>query len=352
VAGTSHVRAPQHAAGSPRWAFRRLRGPYEDAPATVERFSVADTPVAIAWTSEALRRALRPAIAHLETTARAAVMVTVADAVTSGVRMPPFPWEPGDVGPRGDVAAASGDGVQTSYFAPSRALSMYDADEQRGFFWVPNGDSLASHERAAPLRTIFHWIGVPRGRRLAHAAAVGTAGVGALLAGRGGSGKSTTALLCLLAGMEFAGDDYVAVASEPLPTAFGLFGTLKVTPETLALVSRARDALMVPPSGADKGIVLGSAVEGARVVRRLPLRTVIVPRVTRERQTRARRASAAEVMLALGPTTMFQLPGNDAVAFDQLTSLARRLPGWTLELGSDLAQIPDRVAELLTGGAT
>ena len=332
---------------SPRQVLELLCGPYEGAPVTVECFSVAGTPVSIAWTSDALRRALRPAIAHLETPDPAAIRVTVADSATSGIRMPPFPWRPDDVGARGEVARASGDGVQTAYFGPSKALSMYHAAEGRGFFWVPNGGALAPHERAAPLRTLFHWIGVTSGRRMAHAAAVGALGVGALLAGRGGSGKSTTALLCLLAGMEFVGDDYVAVGIEPHPVAFALYGTAKVTSETLSLVPRARDSLMVAPSGSDKGVVLASAVGGERVVRHVPLGAIVVPRVTRERKTRARRASATEVILALAPTTMLQLPGNDAAAFEQLTSMARRLPGWTLELGSDLAQIPGRVAEIL-----
>src|SRR5207237_110630 len=48
-----------------------------------------------------------------------------------------------------------------------------------------------------------------------HAAAVGNDGRGVLVVGPGRSGKSTTALACLAAGFDYAGDDYVVVSSEP-----------------------------------------------------------------------------------------------------------------------------------------
>ena len=45
------------------------------------------------------------------------------------------------------------------------------------------------------MRALFHWIMEDRGRALVHAAAVGRSDGGLLIVGRGGSGKSTTALV-------------------------------------------------------------------------------------------------------------------------------------------------------------
>ena len=330
-----------------RQTFDLLYQAYRQACVGVEHYRLGGTAVRIAWASQALRDALCPAIAHLHTVDPAATTVIVADSVTSGIRIPPFPWRPDDVGTRGEVATASGDGVLTAYFAPSNGLSMYDGRRCRGFFWVPNASLLPPYERAAPLRTLIHWIGAAKGHRLIHAAAVGSGGTGALLAGRGGSGKSTTALLCLLAGMDFAGDDYVAVATHPQPTAFSLFGTAKVTRHTLSLLPTAASALLAAPSDETKGIVLATLLDAGRIVERLPLRAIILPRVTREAETRTRRASPAEVTLALAPTTLFQLPMSDGTVLAELSALARRLPGWVLDLGSDVRQIPEAVRSVL-----
>ena len=67
------------------------------------------------------------------------------------------------------------------------------------------------------------------GRQLVHAAAVGTDEGALLITGRGGVGKSTTALACLEAGMQFLGDDYVVVGLDPEPQVYRLYGSAKLT---------------------------------------------------------------------------------------------------------------------------
>ena len=80
-----------------------------------------------------------------------------------------------------------------------------------------------------------------------HAAAVGTADGGVLIVGRGGVGKSTTALACLAAGMKYVADDYLVVQLDPEPRAFQLYGTAKLEasqlrhfPELQNFVSKSR----------------------------------------------------------------------------------------------------------------
>ena len=83
------------------------------------------------------------------------------------------------------------------------------------------------------------------------------------------------------------------------------------------------------------------------VAERMPLRALVVPKIVSSRETTARRASAAEVMLALAPTTMLQLPGNGAATFEALAALARSLPGWVVELGRDLERIPEVIGGII-----
>ena len=83
-------------------------------------------------------------------------------------------------------------------------------------------------ETAAPFRILFHWWSQSFGGQISHAAAVGRDGKGVLLAGRGGSGKSTTAICCVDAGMEYVGDDYVLLTRTPTPTAHSLYNSAKI----------------------------------------------------------------------------------------------------------------------------
>ena len=96
--------------------------------------------------------------------------------------------------------------------APIRASAASDVHARLGHYWVPDGNRAPPWEQAAPFRGISSSTWVARhGRRYVHGAAVGIGGRAALIVGPGGSGKSTTALTCFAAGMDYAGDDYCIV---------------------------------------------------------------------------------------------------------------------------------------------
>ena len=87
-------------------------------------------------------------------------------------------------------------------------------------------------EGGAPFRRQLHWALAPDALPV-HAAAVGDARGAALLVGRGGSGKSSTAVACLAAGLGFLGDDYCILRFEPEPVVHSLYCSAKVTNEEL-----------------------------------------------------------------------------------------------------------------------
>jgi hypothetical protein len=274
----------------------------------VEDLAIAGVRLRLSFADAAMRERILPALAHRSSSPAGTADVTFF--ITE--RSTPVP-------PEGDP------GTRVAYFAPSRALSVYDTARRVGTFSVPDATLLPFYERAAPLRTLLHWALEPYGCRLAHAAAVATSAGGALLAGRGGSGKSTTALGCLRNGFRYAGDDYVGVTLDgDAARAHSLFCTAKVA-----------------ESGEEEKTVLYLS----DVAPSFPLRAVILPRVAGG-VSRLRRASGAEALRALAPTTMFQLPGNGE-ALSSMAALARTLPAWSLELGDDRENIPGLVARAI-----
>ena len=68
---------------------------------------------------------------------------------------------------------------------------------------------------------------------LLHGGMMGTGGAGALILGPSGAGKSTLAMACLLAGMDYAAEDYVLISKKGALAAEPVFQTGYLTPDSL-----------------------------------------------------------------------------------------------------------------------
>jgi hypothetical protein len=307
--------------------FDRLAAPFAQKPGHGdELLNIAGIRIRLSFASEALREQLTPALLT-EAVWSAAALQSFTILIWEEAA-PEFPWRHEDLGPRGAIDAATTDTIRTAFAVGSSALSMLDLDRGLGLFRVRDARELPWYERAAPLRTLLHWMLESKGVRFVHAAALATGHGGALLAGRGGSGKSTTAMLCVEHGFHYAGDDYVAVSADARAHAIYTSAKLRI------------------PGDEEKSVVLVGEQFPQQIARTFPLRALIVPRVAGG-TSRLSRISRGEALRALAPTTLLQLPGSGASAFAELAELARKLPAWSLELGDDRAEIPRLVARAI-----
>jgi hypothetical protein len=208
--------------------------------------------------------------------------------------------------------------------------------------WLADAAALPWHERAAPLRQIWQWWSAAGGVRIVHAGCVGTEAGAALLVGRGGSGKSSTAVLAALAGLDYVSDDYCLLEPEPVPVAYALYSTAKLHPDHLArLPGLPPAAVLRPIEAGEKAVVFLERAAPERMASRLPVRSVIAPCVTGVDRPRLERLSPARALLALAPSTLMQLYRHSGSGCEDLADLVRRLPCWRLELGGGLADVPD-----------
>ena len=239
--------------------------------------------------------------------------------------MEPFPWNGGHLGRGGAVAGLSHGPVRATAAADDTSLMLWDAERRIACCWFAGLAGVTRWDRAAPLRTALHFALAGPRRQLVHGAVVGMGGRGVLLAGPGGSGKSTTTLACLQAGMQVVGDDYAAVElpAGP-PRAWNLFRSIKVG---------EREA---GPGGRDnrRTLLLGEDLPGS-ASEMLELSAVLLPRVTGGPHSSVATATSAEALRALAPSTLLQTPYEEQPNMGLLAQLARSVPAYHLNLGAD-----------------
>jgi hypothetical protein len=314
-------------------------------------FVIAGRPFRIRVAGPALAAALLPALERCRREAGpSGVAVTELrawDSVGSGVPPPRPPWSVDDYLPRDEVRGSGEKGIDASYALADRILSLWSRDENRGRFWVDDAAALPAWEPSAPLRNLLHWALADAGLAFAHAAVVGTTAGGILLAGRGGAGKSTTAMVCVDAGWRYISDDYCVLDGSGQPTAHALYGTAKISPWALERLSGLASC---QGSQRDDGkVVLNLATSRpALLADALPLRAVVIPTVAEATGT-LRRLSLTAGARALAPSTLFQLPGARQSSLGTIAAILQQVPVFGLEVGPDLTAIPGALRPALEG---
>lgn len=283
---------------------------------------------------------LASALTHLVKARPSKPELTIG-AWTGEIALPPFP-----AGVPTDRPWIINQYPYQCFFQPA-GPTFYLLDQQEGWaiYWLANAQQLSLADSAAPFLPIFHWWLSQSQAQVIHGAAVGLADGGVLLAGKGGMGKSSTAFCCLAAGWFYLADDYCLVTTNPTPTLHSLYHSGKIhfsDTNRLPQLQQAKSSLAF--DSADKALYLFH--DQFHVTPQLPLRAILLPTITGKAKSHLRPASAAAVLLALAPSTTFQLPGHRPQIVQTLGQLVRQVPGYVLELGTDPTHIPAVMAQL------
>ena len=315
------------------------------------RIVVGGLPIRLRFAGPAMLERIGGSFMHLaqEVESEDPLTVDVWDSTSTGVDSPPLLGAPVEGNGTGPIYYYDENGVR----ALSRwgTLSVLDFDARHAWFWTPDPAELLSWDWASPLRAILHWWLGRHGIMQVHGGAVGTPDGGVLVVGRGGSGKSTTTLACLSAGLRYAGDDFVGIQVEPEPWVHSLYSSGKLETHHLERFPALRSAVANPVRRPEEKVILlaATAVPGAPIAG-FPLRAVLVPRIVGEEpDTHVVPTSRAAALAALAPSTIFQLhpPHPEGLAF--MATLVRQVPCFSLELGSDVQRIPRAILTLLEG---
>jgi hypothetical protein len=208
------------------------------------------------------------------------------------------------------------------------------------------------YERAKPLaRLLLEWHN-DQDVQVIHTGLVARDGKGVLFAGRSGSGKTTSSLACISAGFDYLGEDYVALERQQCGPFVGHSLYNSVFLDTIHL-TRFSELLPCAIKGRlpheEKSVIILSQVFPERLKRTVPIQMLALLRVADTPRPRFRPASKGEALLALGPSSLLQIPnrGLGVRGFNRLAQLVEQVPCYWLEVTGDLRSIANGVDELL-----
>ena len=318
----------------------------------VQRFyTIGGYTIELRFANTALVPFITPALKHLavKPSLTPALTVCLWDSASTHIKMPSPPWSSNSYFTRGEILGYNDERIRTVFHLGSNILSMFDTMLNVALFWIRDANLTPYSESAAPLRTILHWFTRNHGCQLVHAAAVGTCRGGILLVGKGSSGKSTTALACLLSGMLYVGDDYVLLGNgESTPFVYSLYNSAKVAPCQIWRLPNLLTAVSNSERlDAEKAIIFLHEHYPEKVTTGFPVRAILIPRITGLSETRLKKASPVGSLTALAPSTIFQLPRAGHETLQSLTNFVKQVPSYVLELGPDLSKIPEVILDLL-----
>jgi len=307
--------------------------------------------VRLCFAGPALMPYITPALEHLATppVPKSDLSICLWDSNSTQIQMPPPAWKESDYLARGVIRGYNTERFQTSFHLGSNILSMLDHSRHLAIFWIRDAEQIPFYETGAPLRAILHAWMREHGRQLTHAAAVGSQKDAVLLVGKGGSGKSTTAVACLQSKLRYVSDDYCLLSTSNTTCVYSLYNTAKLDPAMLKkfpqLLAKASNKQKFD---SEKALLFINEANPEKLINELPVKAILLPRVTGRDTTAIKAASSGEALAGLAPSTIFQLPGGGPGTFRVFARLVAQVPCYTLELGTDIPQIPSVILDLLS----
>jgi hypothetical protein len=237
--------------------------------------------------------------------------------------------------------------IHALYNADSRVFSLIDIAASRGWYYLPQASDVPYYEKAAPMRMLLHWWCEMVGWVLVHAAAVGRNSRAVLLAGRGGTGKSTTALLAAQGGFSFLGDDYVVLAKTDRLSVLSIYNSVKFKWELLQRLQSIETFSLNSPQNDEKGYFYLHQTHPDSLARTLPLTTVLLPSIEHHDKTTFIRVSSAKGLISLAASSIFQMPGSGKSTLKRLAEFLIDTPVYQMSLGIDNEEISQALKDFL-----
>lgn len=307
----------------------RVKDAHRAAEHTVQHLRIAGEAIELAAT-DSIASFLLPPFAHLTVDRAQEPALRIAVAALDerdplAAILDTFP----------DSGVLATEGEQVLHLHPQAAVTL---DRSGGMLYAlmrnDAGRGIASWHRAKPLQVPLSIFFADRGIDLLHGGLVSLRGQGVLIAGVGGSGKSTLTLASLLAGLDILGDDCVAMRKTGESfTGYSVFASTTLERDHLRNFPSLTRTLERSASTDAKQVLPLAMLEPERTAIATTIRAIMLPRVTRGASVTVTPAAPRDALLALAPSSILRRAVPPAAALARMAALARAVPAYRLEMG-------------------
>jgi hypothetical protein len=224
---------------------------------------------------------------------------------------------------------------------------LFSAESKLGLFWIDDIRRFPWYELCRPLRNVIHWWGLTRKLHMIHAACIGTANGAALVVGHPGAGKSTIALASLNSDLSFVSDDLCLIGNDGKDVfAYSLYNTAKLE-HFERLPELQSCAFNQNRKTGEKAFMFVNEHFPDKLITKMPLRAIIVPKITGERLSSVRSLDYNDAFKTLVASTSEELGGTSAADFFGPLRICKATPCYALSSGTDLEQLNNLLLGLL-----
>lgn len=314
-------------------------------------FQVANFVIRLWFANETLVDIITPSLAHLaikEPVSPADLTICLWDSAST--QTPEIaPSLPNSFySDRGELIYCNNERVFSLMDPHTRALSLFDKQTNRAMYWVKSVSDLPWWASGSPLQYLLHWWSFDKGFQLTHAASLGHDAGGVVIAGKSGSGKSTTTLLCLQQGMRYLSEDYCLLQENPTPHIYSVYNSAKLEQKTLDIFPDLKKYIVnTNRQPHEKALLFQQQIYPEKILKACPLKAMLVSVIDSSRPSWLEPISIENMMPALAVSTMWQLIRSGTATFNRLKNISQSVPCYRLHLGTDLANIPTIVEKLL-----
>jgi hypothetical protein len=326
---------------------------FTNAQNTIVRdVSLAGLTIRLNFAGDVLLPVVLPAISHLlidSISKEADYVIEIWDSASTYSDFPIAPCSVDNIEFRGEINGLKSNRFESAYFTHARMLTLLDHENKKGIVCLVDSSDVPAFELACPLRGILSWILRRNNVVMLHAAAVGTADGNILIGGNSGAGKSSTALRCLVGGLNYLGDDICAISlNDEIPQVHSIYSSGKTLscdlskfPELLPALHAHYDEYY------QKELFFFNTLFPNRLKPSGQLSAVVIPYQNALLPIGFQELSYAKALSVIATSTKSLLPDAGNETFHMLSLVLHRVPCYQFNLGSDPKKIAPTLADFI-----
>lgn len=302
------------------------------------------------FASQHLRELFRPSFLAAEGDSTNSAVVTLWDSNVSAPKLPPLPWPKEAYRACGEMRGYSDGRFYIRFDVPMQAITVLDTQLRRGAYFAREPLSLPAYEAAGPIKWLIHRLAVEDQMLFAHCAGVAWKGRAAIVVGPRGAGKSTTALACISAGLDFLGDDRCLISAKDAPAVYAVYTKAK-------MFAADKDRFGAPaisegafrPDGDTDGKlhIPIDQIAPLQLVRSAKIHSILVLDRSNRKETLLEMTGASTATRLLVAEIVGQSPVTTARSLEIASQLCRKVPVRRLIAGCNLDGIAATISSLL-----